>query len=222
MTDFLRFPSTPYLRRPSSKDLREDKVLTERERLSFLEHRLHLEEKIDGQNLGISFDGEGLRFQARGSFVELGGRHFRGLATWVRPREARLANALGRDLVLFGEWCAVTHTVYYDALPDWFLVFDVYQLSTASFWPTQLRDGLASSIGLHTVPFLGDGHFDEQQLSRMTTTSMVGREPMEGIVARVQDDRSTIERAKLVRADFSQQIDQHWTRGRQIANRLRA
>ena len=108
MTEFVRFPPTPYLIRPPGVDVRDDKVLTDTERGEFLSQPLHLEEKVDGQNLGISNGDDGLRFQARGSYVQPGGRHFRGLATWVAPRKQRLANGLSDDLVIFGEWCAVT------------------------------------------------------------------------------------------------------------------
>lgn len=220
MTDFFRFPSTPYLLPPAGFEVREDKVLTTKERSAFLSHLLSVDEKVDGENLGISCDADGLQFQARGSHVRLGGRHFRGLETWIRPRRSRIAEALGTDLILFGEWCAVTHSVRYDALPDWFLVFDIYQHSTGRFWETSLRDEFAKDLGLHSVPFLGAGHFGEGELVNLIGKSRVGHEPMEGLVARIQDSSGALQRAKIVRSDFVQQIGQHWMSGAQSLNRI--
>ncbi len=220
MIEFTRFPSTPYLVRPAGVDVRDDKVLTDAERDEFLAHPLHVEEKVDGQNLGISNGPDGLQFQARGSYVQPGGRHFRGLATWVAPRRQRLADGLRDDLIVFGEWCAVTHSVSYDALPDWFLVFDVYDRSTGLFWEPELRDVLAEDLGLCTVPFLATGHFGFDELTGLMTTSRLGHERMEGVVARTVTSDGAQHRAKVVRPEFVQQIDQHWMSGQYTMNRL--
>lgn len=220
MTDFFHFPSTPYLRGPAGLSPRDDKVLDEAERLSFLSHPLRVEEKVDGENLGISFDGRSLRFQARGGYVELNGRRFRGLGAWVRPRMPRIAEGLGTDLVLFGEWCSTTHSVKYDMLPDWLLVFDIYDHSTGCFWAASQRDELANELGLSVVPFLGSGTFGEAQLNDLIGTSRVGSDVMEGIVVRPSESFCSFQRAKLVRSEFLQQIGQHWTSGVRSVNRL--
>lgn len=222
MTEFVRFPSTPYLVRPRGVDVREDKVLDEAERAEFLAGPLHVEEKIDGQNLGISGGEDGLRFQARGSYVQPGGRHFRGLSTWIEPRRRRLASALGAELVLFGEWSAVTHSVSYDQLPDWFLIFDVYEKTAGRFWDPEMRNALADEVGLYTVPFLGAGEFTLDELTGLMRQSRVGHEQMEGVVARTAASAGQQRRAKLVRQDFVQQIDRHWMTEQHTMNRLRA
>lgn len=220
MTEFVRFPSTPYLVRPSGVDVRDDKVFDDAERAEFLAEPLHVEEKIDGQNLGISGGEDGLRFQARGSYVQPGGRHFRGLATWVEPRRRRLTDGLGDDLVLFGEWCTVTHSVSYDRLPDWFLIFDVYEKSAGRFWDPDMRNALADDLGLCTVPFVDTGTFTLDDLTGLMRHSQVGHEPMEGVVARTVAPDGQQRRAKLVRPDFVQQIDRHWMTEQYTMNRL--
>lgn len=210
MTSFVRFPTTPYLRRPAGVDVRSDKVLTAQEREDFLTQHLYVEEKVDGENLGISSDGDSLQLQARGSYVRPGGRRFRGIESWMGPRRRRIQEALGTRLILFGEWCAVEHSVRYDALPDWFLLFDVYDRSLGGFWEPALRDELAADLGLHVVAFLAAGRFDEPGLVALMGSSRFGHERMEGVVARVVADDLTIDRAKLVRPDFVQQIGEHW------------
>lgn len=220
MSEFTRFPSTPYLAPPSGFDVRDDKVLSSIERNRFLNHTLHVEEKIDGQNLGISVDGNHLRYQARGSYVELGGRHFKGLENWVRPRASRIMSSLDEELILFGEWCAVTHSVYYNSLPDWFLLFDVYDRKSNQFWDIDLRNDMAIELGFHTVPLLETGLFSLENLYELMGTSAFGDSLMEGVVARSRENAAPHKRAKLVRADFVQGIETHWMSGAQSRNRI--
>ena len=64
---FFKFPSTPHLSIGDGVDIRADKVLSESERIAFLRQKIVVEEKIDGANLGLSFDPEGeIRVQNRG------------------------------------------------------------------------------------------------------------------------------------------------------------
>ncbi|MDO5501264.1 MAG: hypothetical protein Q4F67_16465 [Propionibacteriaceae bacterium] len=72
------------------------------------------------------------------------------------------------------------------------------------------------------VPLRDDKVLTEHQLIDLLGTSRVGHEPMEGLVARVQDSAAGPQRAKIVRPDFVQQIDQHWMAGAQSLNRLAA
>ena len=68
--DFFKFPSTPHLALLGDVEVRDDKVMSESERDDFLRHELVVEEKVDGANLGISFDAEGnIRAQNRGAYL---------------------------------------------------------------------------------------------------------------------------------------------------------
>lgn len=72
--DFFKFPSTPHLAAFADMDFRSDKLLSDAERNAFLQQNLLVEEKIDGANLGISFDSEGnLLAQNRGAYLFLPG-----------------------------------------------------------------------------------------------------------------------------------------------------
>jgi ATP-dependent RNA circularization protein (DNA/RNA ligase family) len=218
VSEFVRFPRTPHLALLGPVEVREDKVMTPAEAEAFLAEEVVVEEKVDGENLGLSVvDGE-IRAQSRGSYVELGGLSFRGLEAWLRPRAARLAEALGDDLVLFGEWCAVRHAVAYDALPDWLLVFDVYDRRAGRFRPLDDRDELAASLGLAVVPRLATGRFTLSELEAMIGRSRVGDVPMEGIV--VRHVACADHRAKLVRPEFVEAIDEHWRSRPVVRNRL--
>lgn len=215
MTDFIRFPHTPHLAWLGEGQPREDKVLGEDEASELLSHDLIVEEKVDGANVGLSVDEDGrLRVQNRGSYIlaDQCHRQFRPLFRWLGPREARLAEALYPHLMLFGEWCYAVHSVRYTRLPDWFLAFDVYDKVEGRFWSAARRDDLAAELGLTVVPRLGEGRFDVPTLQRFLTRSRLTEHPPEGLYVRQDRDGYLRERAKLVRAEFVQAIEEHWSR----------
>jgi hypothetical protein len=220
-----KFPSTPHLAWLGSQPVREDKVLTPDEVGSMLAHTVEVEEKIDGANLGISFDEDGsIRFQNRGNWLEgkLTGQWER-LRGWVARHEASLRAHLPPNHVLFGEWCYAKHSVFYDRLPDWFVAFDIYDSSTQQFWSTERRDTLLQVLGIIPVPKIASGRFTLQQLTQMLDApSAFGTEPREGIYMRQEQNGRLVTRAKLVCPEFVQQIGEHWSSGAIQPNRLDA
>jgi len=223
MSDFFRFPHTPHLAWLGAATPREDKLLPTGELSSLLEQEFVVEEKIDGANLGISTDEAGeLRVQNRGSWLSPDTCHpqFRSLWSWLGPKRSDLENALGSNLMLFGEWCVAVHTVEYNALPDWFLGFDVFERSSGRFWSTIRRDALLNKLGLRHVPLLGRGIFGVDELRALMDTSRVGSSAMEGVYVRAESSMWLRSRAKLVRPEFAQGIDTHWSHGTMHRNCL--
>ena len=222
--NFFRFPHTPHLTWLGQGTPRDDKVLTTSEVEALLSQDLLVEEKVDGANMGISFSVFGeIQIQNRGQYlIEPHAGQFEKLNTWLPPRFDRLFDALGGDLILFGEWCAARHSIFYDHLPDWFLVFDVYDLKQQRFFSIQRRDQLARRIGLPTVPLLTSGIKSMDQLIALleTHTSRYTDGPMEGIVVRAEHGQWLKNRAKLVSARFTQNIDDHWRKRPIQWNRL--
>ena len=88
-------------------DIRGDKVLSESERSAFLQHDLVIEEKIDGANLGISFDSWGnIQAQNRGAYLQLPrAGQWKKLDNWLAQRTDTLFEHLLDQFILFGEWC---------------------------------------------------------------------------------------------------------------------
>lgn len=215
-SEFFRFPLTPHLIWLGEGTPRDDKVLSQIEAEALLAASVVVEEKIDGANLGISVNQDGeLRLQNRGDYLRVPfAGQFKKLSAWIALRENDLISMLGNSLILFGEWCAARHSVTYDRLPDWFLVFDIYDSSTRRFWSTKRRNDLAALLDLPVV----------SELLRKKTTlpslkDLVLNNPsqyrdgmMEGLVIRQESEDWLETRAKLVRPDFTQAIDEHWRR----------
>lgn len=223
MTAFFRFPHTPHLAWLGEGQPRDDKVLAPKDASELLSHEVIVEEKVDGANLGFSVDEYGaLRAQNRGTYLSLEGGHgqWKPLKRWVQARANELAEALFPDLMLFGEWCYAVHSVRYTRLPDWFLAFDVYDRSSCEFWSVARRNGLASKLGLAVVPQLGAGRFDLPQLEALLGRSRLAEGPAEGLYVRADAGERLVARAKFVRREFVQGIDEHWSKKALVTNAL--
>jgi len=215
MTAFFRFPRTPHITWLSDDSPRDDKVLTASEAQTLLSHDVIVEEKVDGANLGFSVDEHGvLRAQNRGTYVsfERGHGQWKALQRWVGPRAEMLVNALHPDLMLFGEWCYAVHGIHYSRLPDWFLVFDVYDRTRGEFWSAARRNALSAKLDLAVVPELGSGRFTLSGLRALLGSSQLTDGPAEGLYVRRERQGYLVTRAKLVRREFVQAIAQHWSR----------
>ena len=221
---FFRFPHTPHAVWLGDGVPRDDKVLSPAEAKALLAGDVVVEEKLDGANLGLSVGPVGeLRMQNRGQYLEVPySGQFEKLNSWVSPHADDLVTALGENLILFGEWCAARHSVAYERLPSWFLVFDVYDCSEGRFWSTARRNALARGLDLSVVPALFHGHTTLAGLKNLIQSepSRFRSGPLEGVVMRRESAEWLESRAKLVRPDFTQAIGEHWRRRKIEWNRL--
>ncbi len=219
---FAKFPRTPHLLALGERVPRDDKLVDPDLARELLGRPAAAEEKIDGTNLGISVDLSGRpRAQNRGSFVEPASHpQYRLLGQWLGTRAAALRDALGETRILFGEWCYARHTVAYDALPDWFLAFDVLDRDAERFWSRRRRDELCSRLGIATAPLLGEAVTGRAAIEAIFGQSRVGHAPMEGVYLRWDEGDWLAHRAKVVRAGWVPPDEEHWS-GRPLEpNRL--
>lgn len=222
--DFFRFPHTPHLIWLGESAPRNDKVLSPAEAAGLLAQPLVVEEKLDGANLGFSIAPDGqLRAQNRGQYLQTPyAGQFTRLPEWVSRHEERLFDALTPDLIAFGEWVAARHSLDYTALPDWWLLFDVYDRRTQRFWSACRRDAWACEVGVSCVPCLFRGRATVASLKDMLERerSRFRDGPMEGLVMRADDADWCLSRAKIIREDFTQTITDHWRNRHLHWNRL--
>lgn len=224
MKELFRFPHTPHLTWLGDGEPRDDKVLLPEEAHKLLASDTVVEEKLDGANLGFSVSPDGkLLIQNRSHYlVAPYTGQFGRLRSWMPMHEEELTKALGSNLIAFGEWCAARHSLSYDRLPDWWLLFDVYDRSQRRFWSTARRNQWASALGISTVPTLDRGKLSLSSLKQVLQGgSAFSTSPLEGVVVRSEDDAWLNARAKLVRADFTQHIESHWRTRSLEWNRLR-
>jgi len=214
VSNFFRFPHTPHLAWLGEGTPRDDKVLSPSGAAELLAGPVRAEEKLDGANLGLSFAADGsLRAQNRGQYLARPySGQFSRLGGWLGMHEWQWRDRLAPNLILFGEWCAAVHSLDYSDLPDWFLLFDVYDPDAQRFWSAERRDALAGSLGLSSVPLLHEGKTDLRQLTKLVSNSRSRFRdgPLEGLVIRRVSANWCECRAKLVRPAFTQAIGDHW------------
>lgn len=214
MKELFRFPHTPHLAWLGDGEPRDDKVLTSEDARKLVASAVVVEEKLDGANLGFSVSADGaLLCQNRSHYLAAPYTgQFSRLRSWMPVHEVALIKALGSNLIAFGEWCAARHTLSYDQLPDWWLLFDIYDRNERRFWSTARRKQWASNLGISVVPILHQGKLPPHKLEQMLQVgrSAFSTDPLEGVVVRSEDDSWLKARAKLVRPDFTQSIESHW------------
>ena len=79
---------------------------------------------------------------------------------------------------------------------------------------------MAARVGVAVVPELGRGRFDVDGLKHLLGRSRLTEGPAEGLYVRREEGGRLMARAKLVRAEFVQAIDEHWSKRKLEENRL--
>lgn len=197
-----------------------------------------IEEKIDGANCGVSFGPDGgLLLQSRGHYLTGGPRErqFDLLKQWAGATADRLLDRLGDRFVMYGEWMYAKHTVYYDALPHYFMEFDILDTEAGEFLDTPRRAELLAGLPVPAVKVLFAGAFPgEEYLRALVSAShfVTANAParfrdevaalgwdveravrqtdlsgvMEGLYVKVEEAGAVAERYKFVRAEFLQVV----------------
>jgi hypothetical protein len=234
--DIKKFVRTPHIR--GSRFQRGDHDL---EAVPFEElqgKHLVVEEKMDGANCGISFTEDGELFlQSRGHYLHGGPREkqFNLLKQWATSRQTELFCALGSRYVAYGEWMFAKHTFFYDALPHYFMEFDVLDTERNAFLSTDARAHLlreakttpvlvvaagafASLNELSSLvkrsSFITDDRNENLRLAAMAAGQDVAEvfthtdvdERMEGLYVKWEEDGVVKGRYKFVRQSFTNAI----------------
>jgi len=197
-----------------------------------------IEEKMDGANCGVSFDAVlSLRLQSRGHFLTgvPRERQFDLLKQWAGAMSGPLLESLEDRYVMYGEWLYAKHTVYYDALPHYFMEFDILDTETGEFLDTPRRAELLTEFPVKPVKVLFAGEFPGEEYLRALVDASHFVTPnapsqfredvarlgwdvdravrqsdlsgvMEGLYVKVEENGAVTERYKFVRAEFLQVV----------------
>lgn len=233
----IKYPRTPHLQ--GSRLQPGDEDLSQVGFAEILGRYLVVEEKVDGANTAVSFSPEGqLLLQSRGHYLTGGWRekHYQLFKRWGASHQRALREALGDRYILYGEWLYAKHSIYYDALPHYFLEFDILDRRTGRFLDTPGRRVLTAGLPVCSVPVLAEGVFRsaEEILRHLGTSRFItehslehlretavreGQDPdrilretearrdMEGLYIKVEEDGEVKERVKFVRASFLQVVE---------------
>ena len=232
-----KYPRTPHIEgsrlQPGDEDLSQ---------IPFSEiagKNLVIEEKCDGANSAISFDAGGeLLLQSRGHYLTGGyrERHYNMMKQWAMVHRDAFYKVLGTRYIMYGEWMYAKHTVYYDALPHYFLEFDILDRETGIFLDTPSRHEMLKDLPIVSVPVLGTGIYKSkedmlkllgkskyvtgnQRASLYEEALNIGLDTeiscdetelsglMEGLYIKVEEKGQVVDRMKYVRAAFVQSVN---------------
>ena len=135
-----------------------------------------VEEKLDGANVGISFNRNGrLLLQSRGHYLDGGmrERQFALFKTWAATHQRMLWESLADRFVMYGEWLYAKHTIFYDALPHYFFEFDLLDTKTGEFLSTTRRREIIKGLPVISAPVVWAGPADSvAHLQSLVTCSL--------------------------------------------------
>lgn len=140
---------------------------------------------------------------------------------WVYGLWGRMKYLIPEGWRVCGENLWAKHSIHYQALPDYFLVFSIWDESNYCLsWEETLE--WCQLLGLQSVPVLYQGLWDEK-LIRQWKVETLYDDPLEGYVVRWQDryhfDHFQQANAKWVRPNHVQ-TDQHWMHAQIIKNEI--
>lgn len=156
--EILKYPRTPHLQ--GSRLQAGDEDADQAPWSELVGRYIVVEEKLDGGNAGLSFDGAGeLLLQSRGHYLVGGGRErqFNLYKRWAQAHGDRLLQRLEDRYLMYGEWLHKKHSLYYDQLPHYYCEFDVYDRARGFFLSTPARHALLAQLPVLSVPVLYAG-----------------------------------------------------------------
>jgi len=109
---------------------------------------------------------------------------------------------------IYGELMRCVHTVFYNKLPDWFIVFDVYSQKKQKFLTRQQVEEFCQKHKLHCVPLIGEGHYGLKDLFDTIPKESAFGNIVEGIVVKKRTKKAYL-RGKIVKPEFLKHLGKH-------------
>lgn len=127
------------------------------------EGELIIEEKMDGIGIGFFFKNQIAYIQFRNHIFTKYDcpANFKNIFNWIENRP-HLYFLLKENRILFGEWMELKHCVYYDALPSYFIEYDIFDLDKEGFLDTQSRRSIITQYNLQNHNKLTSAHVIHQ------------------------------------------------------------
>ena len=242
-TDYriIKYPRTPHIE--GSRLQPGDEDLSQIPFSNMAGRHIVIEEKIDGANSALSFNPEGeLLLQSRGHYLTGGyrERHYNLFKQWGQIHQQVLWEVLGCRYVMYGEWMYAKHSIYYDALPHYFMEFDILDRETGRYLDTPSRRKITEGLPICSVPVLAEGEFNRMDDvlkylgdSKFITPDHIANlrsaaeregldadkicretdaaRTMEGLYIKVEENGEVVQRVKYVRSSFLQTVEESGT-----------
>ena len=172
-----------------------------------------VEEKMDGSNVGIIRHAKGFSLQKRNSLVGTSVHaQFDFFHNWANGAAREAIMSVPQGTLIYGELLYATHHIYYNNLPEEFLVFDVRQ--GKKWMKYDKRKEFCEKHGFFMVPLVDRGHFTKDELSEIVPEQSAHGDICEGVVVKRYAKHGYF-RGKIVKPGFIKALDEddeHWSR----------
>ncbi|AYV75980.1 MAG: hypothetical protein Terrestrivirus4_28 [Terrestrivirus sp.] len=210
--DIIKFPRTQHLLNLGSMTS-DDIIINDKIKHYFVNTYVTVQEKIDGSNMGISYDPETCQFVVQNrSKVITSGYHaqYSRLDNYLNNHYNDLYNLLSDGkYILYGEWMQSTHTIYYDQVPDYFVAYDLFDKQMNQFKSFDQFRAILKDTDIQIIPVIYEGitnKIDDYKKFLNNNSSFSSTEKIEGVYVRIDSDVSNIYRAKIVGEGFRQNL----------------
>jgi len=206
---YVKYPRTYHL--PWSNLLKDDRMLENDDH--FIGRRVIESLKMDGENTSMYND-----------YIHARSLDFSSHETrsWVKGLWSRMGYNLDDNMRICGENMYAVHSVKYDDLPSYFLMFSIWIDNKCLSWDETVE--YAKILGLETVPVIYDGIYDRDKIIAAFAPYEAKNE---GYVVRIADEFNYIDFrrsiAKFVRPEFRQAVNNahgHWISKKVEVNEL--
>lgn len=136
--DKIKYPRTPHL--PWSNWSKEDKLLLD---LNQFNNPCIILEKMDGENTSMTRDHIWPRSLDSNNHES---------RSWVKGLWGKIKYVIPDNMIICGENMYAKHSIYYDDLESYFLVFNIWDKNTCLSWDD--TKSICKILGLKTVPEL--------------------------------------------------------------------
>jgi hypothetical protein len=206
---YIKYPKTFHL--PWSEGLSNDDKRIENID-NFIGRRVIVTEKLDGENTTLYSD----YLHAR----SIDSKHHPS-RSWIKKIHSEIKNNIGNYRIC-GEYLFATHSIFYNELPNYFLIFSAWENDICISWEETQK--LALSFAIPIVPVLYDGIWSESKIKDCWTGISKFGGNQEGYVVRLADSFLSkdfpISVAKYVRNNHVQ-TDENWMMQPVIKNKLK-
>jgi hypothetical protein len=209
-----KYPRTYHLPWSESKT-DDDKTLTIEQVLSnFSGKTIVVTEKLDGENTTIYSDG-----YCHARSIDSRNHESR---SYIKSLAAKIGCELPEGWRLMGENLFAKHSIEYNRLPDYFILFGIADQSNIALSWNEVKQ-YGNILGLYTAPILYMGAYDEISIRNSQPSTSAFGGCVEGYVVRnasnfsMNDFSKNV--AKFVRANHIQSKD-HWMYSPIITNKL--
>jgi len=207
---YVKYPRTYHL--PWSNLKKDDRILENDD--YFTGKRVVVSLKMDGENTNWYND----YIHARS--LDSSNHESRN---WVKGLWAKTKHLMDENMRICGENLYAFHSVKYDELSSYFMVFSIWFDNKCVSWDETVE--YAKILSLETVPVIFDGIYDKDKI---IAAFVPYEQKNEGYVVRVADEFNFIDFrrsiAKYVRPEFKQIVDAsdvHWASKKIEENQLK-